>query len=143
MDEKKIISKAKSFTIILGLIYLIITILATVSAFGDISNNSSTEAGIGTIFSLIWFQLVIVVAFLVVFLVYNIKGRLGILFELILGIALFLNVVINMLLASNFTAIALLNFVIPLVVLVHSFLILLKIYKANRKIKLKELFGIK
>lgn len=143
MSEDKIIKKAKLVMLIYTVIYAILTILATISAVGDIENMSTTKVGIGNIFSLVWFQLVVIAFMICTYFMYAKKGRTGIILEFILGIALFINVVINTMIVNAFSPLAILSFVIPLAILIHAFLVLLRIYNLKREVKIKELFNIK
>lgn len=143
MSEDKIIKKAKLVVLIYTAIYTVLTILATISAVGDIENMSTTDIGIGNIFSLIWFQLLVIAFMLATYFMYAKKGRTGIILEFVLGIALFINVIINTMIVNVFSPLALLNFVIPIAILVHAFLVLLKIYNLKKEVKIKELFNIK
>ena len=143
MSEDKIIKKAKLVVVIYTVVYAILTILATISAVGDMENMSTTEIGIGNIFSLVWFQLLVVVFMIVTYFMYAKKGRTGIITEFVLGIALFINVIVNTMIVSSFSPLALLSFIIPIAILVHAFLVLLRIYNLKREVKIKELFNIK
>lgn len=143
MSEEKIINGAKKIILCFILIYVILTILATISAVSDMKNMSTTPVGIGNVFSLIWFQLLVIAFMGVTYFMYLKKGRTGMLFEFILGLALFINVVINTMIVNTFSSLAILSFVIPVAILIHTFLVLLKIYNLKKDIKIKELFNIK
>lgn len=139
----KILSNAKKGLICIGVVYLIMTILASVSAISDMKNMSSTSITVTSIFSLIWFQALIILAFAFTYFIYVKKGSKGIIFEFTIGFALFINVVINMFMIQSSSPLVLLNFVIPTVVLVHSFFVLFSIYKCNKNAKIKDLFSAK
>jgi len=143
MSEDKIIKKAKLVVVIYTVIYAILTILATISAVGDMENMSTTEVGIGNIFSLIWFQLLVIAFMIITYFMYEKKGRTGIIIEFVLGIALFINVIVNTMIVSSFSPLALISFIIPIAILIHAFLVLLRIYNLKREVKIKELFNIK
>jgi len=143
MSEDKIIKRAKVVVLLYTIVYIILTILATISAVGDIENMSTTKVGIGNIFSLVWFQLVVIGFMLATYFMYAKKGRTGIVLEFVLGISLFINVVINTMIVNAFSPLAILSFVIPIAILVHAFLVLLRIYNLKREVKIKELFNIK
>lgn len=143
MNKEKLLRKAKVFILTIGLIYTVLTILACISAANDIKNTSTTEISIGTIFSLIWFQLCVIAFMVVTHYMYCKKGSKGVIFEFIIALALILNVVVNMIISNATSSLVLLNFVIPIVMLIHSCLFIYGIYLQNKETKIKDLFNVK
>ena len=143
MNKEKTLGRAKKFILIIGLIYAVLTVLACISAVNDIKNSSTTDVGIGTVFSLIWFQLCVVIFMVATYCIYCRKGSKGVIFEFIIALALILNVVINMVISKATSTLVFLNFVIPVAMLIHSFLFVYEIYMQNKEVKIKDLFNVK
>lgn len=143
MNKEKLIKSAKIFVLSVGIIYITLTVMACISAINDIENASTTNVGFGTVVSLIWFQVCIIVFLGLTYYVYCKKGNKGIIFELIITVALFLNVIVNMMLSKETSSLVFLNFIIPTCMLVHSLLFLYGMYIHGKEAKIKELFNIK
>ena len=75
--------------------------------------------------------------------IYCKKGSKGVIFEFIIAIALILNVIINMVISEATSTLVFLNFVIPVAMLIHSFLFVYEIYMQNKEAKIKDLFNVK
>lgn len=146
MNDKKLfkgIKNPKLFILIITLIYATLTILACVSAVNDISNISTTSVGIGTVLSLVWFQICIIGFLVITYYMYSKKGNKGVILEVIIAVALILNVVANMLISGAVNSLVFLNFVIPLALLIHSFLYVYSNYIEKKQIEIKKKFNIK
>ncbi len=143
MNREKTLGRAKKFILIIGAIYAVLTVLACISAVNDIKNSSTTDVGIGTVFSLIWFQVCVVIFMVTTYCIYCKKGSKGVIFEFIIAIALILNVIINMVISEATSTLVFLNFVIPVAMLIHSFLFVYEIYMQNKEAKIKDLFNVK
>ena len=143
MNREKTLGRAKKFILIIGAIYAVLTVLACISSVNDIKNSSTTDVGIGTVFSLIWFQVCVVIFMVTTYCIYCKKGSKGVIFEFIIAIALILNVIINMVISEATSTLVFLNFVIPVAMLIHSFLFVYEIYMQNKEAKIKDLFNVK
>lgn len=143
LSNGNILKNAKKVVAIFATIYTIITILATISVCGDIKNNSTTELGLFNILSLVWFQIVVILFFLITMYIYNKKGNVGVIFELILGVALLVNVIVNILISEFVGALVLLNFVFPVLILLHALKVVISLYRQNHGDHIKKIFEIK
>lgn len=143
MNKDKLLKKAKLFILVIGIIYTTLTVLACISAVNDITNMSTTSANIGTVLSLVWFQICVIVFLAFTYYLYAKKGSKGIIFEIIVALALILNVIVNMAISETVNSLVFLNFVIPIAMLIHSFMYVYGTYLEKREVKTKEKFNIK
>lgn len=142
MDKDKLFKKAKMFILIIGVIYLTLTVLACISAVNDIANSSTTTISFEIVMSLVWFQICVVAFLAFTYYLYNKKSYKGIIFEIIIATALILNVVVNMMISNIANSLVLLNFVIPVALLIHSFLCAHGMYLQNKEMKIKKMFKV-
>lgn len=146
MSKEKLSKGTKSskiFILIITLIYATLTILACISAVNDITNMSTTSVGIGTVLSLVWFQICVIAFLAFTYYMYLKKGSKGVIFEIIIAVALILNVVVNMIVSKAVNSLVFLNFVIPIAMLIHSFLYVYGIYIDKKQAELKKEFNMK
>lgn len=142
MNKDKLLKNAKMFVLIIGIIYLTLTVLACISAVNDIENMSTTSVGIGTVLSLIWFHICILAFLAFTYYMYSKKRNIAVVFEIIIATALVLNVIVNIIIADAVSSLVFLNFVIPMALLIHSFWYVYGMYWQKRQEKTKKEFNI-
>lgn len=124
----------KSILLILGLIYTLMTILATISYTSSMNNISSTPVTFSSVLGAIWWQILMIVLFALAYVLYDKKNKLGPLVEIIMGIAMLVYIVISIAtMGAKFYAI-LIELVYPLILVFHG----LNVFKKQNKKILKK-----
>lgn len=140
MNIDKLLKSTKLFILIIGIIYATLTVLACISAINDITNVSTTSANFGTVLSLVWFQICIIAFLGFTYYMYSKKRNVAVIFEIIIAIALILNVIANIIIVKAANSLVFLNFIIPAALLLHSIWYVYGIYLQKVQEKTKEMF---
>lgn len=126
---------SRNILLILGIIYTLITILALVSYVSKINSMSTTAITIGSVIEDISWQLIMIVLFAITYIVYAKKPVLGVLLEIIMGMAMLVYIVISVaIMGINFLAL-LIELIYPLILISHG---LVEFKKLNKKKKTKR-----
>ena len=136
MKKGKILKKSKlknkSIILILGTIYTLISILAVISYVSAMNTISTTPVTLSSIFSAVWWQLLMIILFGVVFILYSKKQILGILLEIIMGISMLVYMLISIwMMGINILAL-LVELIYPVILTVHGTLELKKLSKTKK-----------
>lgn len=112
--------KNTNIILILGLIYVLITVLAIISYASQMNNMSTTVVTFGTIIGAVWWQILMIGLFVITYILYNKKTILGILLEIIMGIAMLIYIIISVaIMGIDFLAL-LIELVYPLILTFHG-----------------------
>lgn len=134
INKKKTKLKNKSIILILGIVYTLITILAVISYVSKMNTISTTPVTIGSVIGSIWWQLLMIVLFAVTYVLYTKKTVLGILTEIIMGIAMLVYIVITVAtMGINFLALVI-ELIYPLILIIHG---LMELNKSKKQSKIK------
>ena len=126
---------SRNILLILGIIYTLITILALVSYVSKINSMSTTPITIGSVIEDISWQLIMIALFAITYIVYAKKPVLGVLLEIIMGMAMLVYIVISVaIMGINFLAL-LIELIYPLILISHG---LIEFKKLNKKKKTKR-----
>ena len=135
-NKKKTQLKDKNFLLVLGIIYTLITILAVISYVSKMNSISTTVVTFSTVLGAIWWQLLMIILFAVAFVLYNSKKVLGILLEIIMGMAMLVYIVITVAtMGINFLALFI-ELIYPLILVIHG---LIQLKKVNKNITVKNI----
>ena len=126
---------SRNILLILGIIYTLITIVALVSYVSKINSMSTTPITIGSVIEDISWQLIMIALFAITYIVYAKKPVLGVLLEIIMGMAMLVYIVISVaIMGINFLAL-LIELIYPLILISHG---LIEFKKLNKKKKTKR-----
>lgn len=120
--KKKSKSSYKNVVLILEVIYLLQTILATITTINK-DNVSFIQ--------IMWWPYLINILLIINYILYIKKEKMGILFELIIGLMMLIKVFIAMLINVPDMASLLLMSVYPLILIIHSLKLLKKMSKKS------------
>ena len=133
MDKKNV--NQKNVLLIIAVIYTLISILAITSYLSSIARVSTTTYSIGGLLSAMWWQLLMIILLSVAYILYLKKGKLGAFLEIIIGLAMFINVIVSIVLqGANLLAIVL-ELIFPFALMLHGFYVIkgIKKDKATKK----------
>lgn len=123
----KLIKSSKNILLILGVIYFLITILAVVSYVSKMNSISTTAVTFMSVLSSIWWQILMIILFVITYIMYSKKEFMGALLELVMGLSMLANIVVSVILmGANILAI-LIELIYPFVLACHSLLVIKKI----------------
>lgn len=128
-NKEKRVNSSKNILLILGVIYFLITILAVISYVSKMNSISTTEVTFMSVLSSIWWQILMIILFVVTYVIYNKNEFLGVLLELVIGLSMLANILVSVILmGANLIAI-LIELIYPFVLVSHSLLVIKKIKK--------------
>lgn len=135
-EKKKIKSKLqnKNILLVLGIIYTMITILAVVSYTSRMNSISTTPVTFGSVLGAIWWQLLMIVLFVVTYVLYNKKILFGVLLEIIMGLAMLIYIVVSVVVVGPNLLAILIELIYPLILVFHG---LTQLKTLNNKKKTK------
>lgn len=135
-EKKKIKSKLqnKNILLVLGIIYTMITILAVVSYTSRMNSISTTPVTFGSVLGAIWWQLLMIVLFVVTYILYNKKILFGVLLEIIMGLAMLIYIVVSVVVVGPNLLAILIELIYPLILVFHG---LTQLKTLNNKKKTK------
>ena len=129
--KKKI--EPRSVLLILGTIYLMMTILAVISYVSYINKMSTTPVTFGSILGSIWWQIIMIALFFIDYVIYSKKKILGTLIEIVMGIAMLVYMIISIaLIGANLFAI-IVELIYPLILVLHGLNTFKKYKNENKK----------
>lgn len=132
IKNKKLVQSSKNILLILGIIYLLITILATVSYVSRMNNISTTKVTFLNVIGSMWWQIIMIILFATTYIAYGKKEFFGALLELIMGLSMLTNIIVSVvIIGANLFAI-IIELIYPLILISHSLAVIKKI-----KIKIK------
>lgn len=127
--------KSKNILLILGVIYTLISILAVVSYVSKMNTISTTPVTIGSVLASVWWQILMITLFAVSYILYTKKPILGILTEILMGLAMLVYIVISVAtMGIDFLAL-IIEIIYPLILVLHG---LAEFKKLNKKAKRKK-----
>ncbi len=127
--------KAQNVILLLGLIYILITILAVISYVSRVGEISTTAVTFGTVMNAVWWQILMIILFATCYILYKKKALFGVLLEIIMAMAMLVYIVISVAtMGINFLAL-LIELIYPLILSTHG---LLELKKLNRQSKKKR-----
>ena len=129
-EKKKAKFQSKNVLLILGIIYTLITILAIISYLSQMSSISSTPITFWGVLGTIWFQIVIIILFGISYLLYTKKPIIGMLLEVIMGLAMLVYIIISVALMGIDIFALIIELVYPLILVFHG---LKEFKKLNKK----------
>lgn len=121
--------KSKNVVLVLGLIYTLISILAVISYVSRINTISTTPVTVVSVLGSIWWQILMVVLFGVVYVLYSKKPTLGTLLEMIMGIAMIVYIMISVVMIGIDIFALLIELMYPLILIFHGFIEYKKVTK--------------
>ena len=125
--------KVQNIILVLGLVYTLITILATVSYVSSIKDISTTVVTFGTVIGAVWWQILMIVLFTICYILYSKNTLLGIVLELIMAMSMLVYIVISVAtMGINFFAL-LIELIYPLILTYHGLIELKKLNKQSKK----------
>lgn len=128
-NKEKRVNSSKNILLILGVIYFLITILAVVSYVSKMNSISTTEVTFMSVLSSIWWQILMIILFVVTYVIYNKNEFLGVLLELVIGLSMLANILVSVILmGANLIAI-LIELIYPFILVSHSLLVIKRIKK--------------
>ena len=127
--------KNKSILLILGTIYTLISILAVISYVSRMNNISTTPVTFGSILGSIWWQILMIVLFVVAYVLYTKKPILGALIEIIMGMSMLAYMVISVAMMGIDILALFIELIYPLVLIFHG---LIEFKKITRQSKMKK-----
>ena len=133
MKNKSIKGKRNNLLLILGIIYLLISILAVTSYVSRMNTISTTPVTFSSILSSIWWQLLMIAFFVIAYILYIKKPLLGALTELIMGIAMLVYIVISVCIMGINILALLIELIYPLILISHGLMELKKIKRKTKK----------
>lgn len=135
-EKKKIKSKLqnKNILLVLGIVYTMITILAVMSYTSRMNSISTTPVTFGSVLGAIWWQLLMIVLFVVTYVLYNKKILFGVLLEIIMGLAMLIYIVVSVVVVGPNLLAILIELIYPLILVFHG---LTQLKTLNNKKKTK------
>lgn len=128
--------KPQNIILVLGLVYTLITILAVTSYVSRMKEISTTVVTFGTVMGAVWWQILMIVLFMICYILYNRRKLLGILLEIIMSMSMLVYIVISVAtMGINFIAL-LIELIYPLVLALHG---LNELKKLNKQAKKKNI----
>jgi len=134
--------KSKNILLILGIIYTLLTILAVTSYVSNINNISTTPVTFISILGSMWWQLLMIIMFAVVYVLYNKKTFLGVLLEIALGVSMLINVIISVAVMGLDLLALTIELIYPVVLITHGLLEFMKLKQIKKKNKRKRMSTI-
>lgn len=128
--NKKI--QSKNVVLILGIIYTLITILAVVSYISKTSSMSTTPVTIGNVMGAVSWQLIMIFLFVVTYLLYTKKTIMGVLLEIVMGMAMLVYIVISVATMGIDLLALIIELIYPLILVFHGLIQFRKINKKKR-----------
>ena len=131
----KVKTNNKNIVLILGLVYTLISVLAVISYVSRMNTISSTPLTFAAIFSDIWWQMLMIILFVVTYVLYIKKPVLGTILEIIMGMAMLVYMVITIAIIGINAIALLIELIYPLVLIYHG---LIEFKKIMKKSKIKK-----
>ena len=134
-QSKKHKFENKNILLVLGIIYTLISILAITSYISKMNTISTTPVTFGSVLGATWWQLLMIILFVVTYVLYNKKMFLGVLLEIMMGLAMLVYIVISVVsMGINILALVI-ELIYPLVLILHG---ITALKKTNRKNSVKR-----
>lgn len=134
-EKKKAKLQSKSVLLILGVIYTLISILAVITYVSKMNTVSTTPVTIGSVLGAVWWQILMIILFAVTYIVYNKKDILGILLEIVMGMAMLVYIVISVATMGIDVFAIIVELIYPLILVTHGLICLKKLNKKTRRKK--------
>lgn len=134
-EKKKTKLQSKNILLVLGLIYTLISILAIISYVSKMNAISTTPVTFGSVLSAVWWQILMIALFAVIYILYTKKTILGTLFEVIMGMAMLVYIVISVATMGIDMFALIIELIYPLILIFHG---LVEFKKINKKSKRKK-----
>lgn len=134
--------KSKNILLILGIIYTLLTILAVTSYVSNTNNISTTPVTFISVIGSIWWQLLMIIMFVVTYILYTKKPFLGMLVEIALGVSMLINVIISVAVMGLDLLALTIELIYPVVLITHGFLEFMKLRQKNKKNRRKRVSTI-
>ena len=125
----------KNILLVLGLVYTLITIIAIVSYVSRMQTISTTPVTISTIFSDVWWQLLMIILFAVTYVLYTKKTVLASLVEMIMGMAMLIYMVISIALIGINIFALIVELIYPLILIFQG---LIEFKRSSQNLKRKK-----
>ena len=124
--------KSRNVLLVLGLIYTLITILATTSYVSTMKNISTTPVTFGTIINAMWWQILMIILFIGTYIIYMKNEKLGALSEIIMAISMLGYIIVSIIsVGANLLAITI-ELIYPIILIAHC---LVTFKTVNKKLK--------
>ena len=133
--KKKTKLAGKNVLLILGLVYTLISILAVVSYVSNMNNISTTPVTVGSVLGAVWWQILMIILFAVAYILYTKKTKLGILLEIIMGIAMLVYIIVSIWSMGLDLLAIVIEMIYPVILVSHG---LTQLKSLNMKIKRKK-----
>lgn len=130
--EKKNKLQSKNILLILGVVYTLISILAIISYVSKMSNISTTPVTLSSVLGSIWWQLLMIVLFAASYFLYNKKIVLGVLLEIIMGMAMLVYIVISIATIGMNLFALIVELIYPLLLIFHGLITFKSLTKKNK-----------
>lgn len=134
-ENKKTKIQGKSMLLILGIIYTLISILAIISYVSKMNAISTTPVTFGSVLGAVWWQILMIFLFAITYMLYTKKPMLGILFEVIMGMAMLVYILISVATMGINIFALIIELIYPLILVFHG---LVEFKKLNKKSKTKR-----
>lgn len=134
---EKIVEKKKSIILLLGIIYTMLTILALVSTISTISSNSTIGFSFVGVLKIMWWPILIILGFALIYILYIKNEKVGAIVELMLGLAMLVNNLMNMIVYGTTSFAVIFSFIFP-VFLISQAIMVLNFKRSEKTIKKKE-----
>ena len=127
--------QSKNVILILGIIYTLITVLAVVSYISKTNSMSTTPVTIGNVMGAVAWQLIMIFLFVVTYLLYTKKTIVGVLLEIVMGMAMLVYIVISVATMGIDLLALIIELIYPLILVFHG---LIQFKKINKKQRTKK-----
>lgn len=139
MDKK--VFRAKLTVLIIGMIYIIISVLAVFSSFNVNTNTDiNNKANFVNIAKLAWLPFVFIILFIVNYILYNKKDekkiKKGAMLGILIGSMIIINTVQNTIISGFNLLVCLISVILPMILIIQGIGIIK--YKQNKYIKKEE-----
>jgi len=125
----------KNVLLILGLVYTLVSILAVISYISRMNTISTTPVTVASVLGSIWWQILMIVLFIVAYIFYTKKPILGALLETIMGIAMIAYILVSIWMMGIDIFAFIIEMIYPLILICHG---LLEVKKITQKSKTKK-----
>ena len=133
--KKKTNLKSRNVLLVLGIIYTLITILAIITYVSKMNNISTTPVTFGSVLGSAWWQLLMIVLFILTYVLYSKKPLLGTLLEVVMGMAMLVYIIISVATMGIDILALLIELIYPLILVFHGLSEFKKINRKSKKIR--------
>lgn len=131
---EKIIKNKRSIFLVISVIYFLLTVLALVSNIHGINEGSTVTFNSRSIMNIMWWPILIIILLGITYVLYIKKEKLGVMLELIIGLSMLINNLVNMLVSGFDSFVVIFSYIFPTVLIAQA-LIMLWSYKGKEKTK--------